>query len=255
MNVGICNLAAVPLRAASSHRSEMVNQVLFGEQCEVIRQEKEWAYVRLLDTGYEGWLLQGQFVQLPSETFSTAADDHFIVDLGGGTASYEDKKVELVPGTKIAISLVEQRNSAFPYHIEGDLRRLSATDFDIEFPKLIDYYHNSPYLWGGRTRSGIDCSGLSQALYTHFGVALPRDAYQQAEHGKTIESLSEIKRGDLAFFDNEEGRITHVGIMIDAETIFHASVSVRIDKMDAEGIFNREQNRYTHRLRNVKRFL
>lgn len=255
MNVGICKLSIIPLRASPSHRSEMVSQVLFAEQFEVLRQQDEWAHVRMLDTGYEGWLQWGQFTLLPEEsTVNISMDNGLVVDIRGGTASFGNEKVDLVPGTKIAKQLVEQLNSAFPYHIEGSLRRPSLTDFHIEFPKLINGYHNSPYLWGGRTRYGIDCSGLSQALYTHFGITLPRDAYQQAEHGEVVDSLSGIKPGDLAFFDNEEGRITHVGIMIDIETIFHASVSVRIDKLDAEGIFNPEQNRYTHKLRVIKRF-
>lgn len=256
MKLGICNLSITPLRATTSHRSEMVSQVLFGEEFEVLQYKKEWAHIRMRDTGYEGWLQQGQFILLSREGFiNVSAGNGFVVSIRGGTACFENKKVDLVPGTKIAEQLVEQPNLVFPYRIEGDLRKPNVADFEIEFPKLIDYYDNSPYLWGGRTRAGIDCSGLSQVLYAHFGMTLPRDAYQQAEHGQEVGGVSEIKPGDLAFFDNEAGRITHVGIMIDKETIFHASVSVRIDKMDVEGIFNQDQNCYTHRLRIVKRFL
>jgi cell wall-associated NlpC family hydrolase len=91
-------------------------------------------------------------------------------------------------------------------------------------------------------------------VYRHFGIQLKRDAYQQADAGRTVDFLSEIKPGDLAFFDNEEGRITHVGIMVDGETIVHASGEVRVDKMDQQGIYNQEAGRYSHRLRIVKRY-
>lgn len=109
-------------------------------------------------------------------------------------------------------------------------------------------------MWGGRSRYGIDCSGFSQLVYKHFGISLLRDAYQQAESGQTVDFLSEILPGDLAFFDNEAGRITHVGVMIDYETIIHAAGRVRVDKMDNQGIFNADLNRYTHNLRIVKRY-
>lgn len=255
MNIGVCNLSIIPLRAANTHRSEMVSQVLFAEQFEILQEEKEWAYIRMFHIDYEGWLQRGQFVRLPENNFiATSEGDCLVVDIMGAAAFSGDRKVDLIAGTKIPEQLLQQQYTGFPYQIDGNLRRPNTTDFEIEFPKLIAYYYNSPYLWGGRSHVGIDCSGLSQGIYTHFGIQLPRDAYQQAEKGKTVDFFSEIKPGDLAFFDNEEGRITHVGVMMDVETIFHASASVRIDKMDPEGIFNKEQNRYTHKLRIVKRF-
>lgn len=254
MNIGICNLSVIALRATNTHRSEMVSQVLFAEQFEILQEEKEWVYIRMFDINYEGWLQRGQFIPLPEDhVIAIPKDDYLIVDVKGATAFSHDRKVDLVPGTKIPRLLLQQY-PGFPYRIEGNLRRPNVIDFETEFPKLIDYYYNRPYLWGGRSHVGIDCSGLSQAIYTHFGIQLPRDAYQQAEKGKVVDFLSEIKPGDLAFFDNEERHITHVGIMMDTETIFHASANVRIDKMDSEGIFSKEQHRYTHKLRIVKRF-
>ena len=255
MHTGICNLSVIPLRAANTHRSEMVNQVLFAEQFEILKEAHEWVRVRLFDTNYEGWLQQGQF-SLLTEIFNELGENENIriIDIMGGTATNGEKKVVLFPGTKIPESLLERTHPAFPYQIVGDFRIPQIDDFTSQFNRLVDYYHNSPYLWGGRTQAGVDCSGLSQIIYSYFGVSLPRDAYQQAEGGKRIAVLAEIRPGDLAFFDNEEGRIVHVGLMIDTETIFHASANVRIDKMDTEGIFNKELNRYTHKLRMVKRY-
>ena len=114
---------------------------------------------------------------------------------------------------------------------------------------------NVPYLWGGRTHFGIDCSGFAQAVYRLQGITLKRDAYLQAEQGQTVDFLQEAKLGDLAFFDNEEGRITHVGMMLNNEQIIHASGKVKIYKIDMQGIYSAEQKKHTHKLRIVKRML
>ena len=116
------------------------------------------------------------------------------------------------------------------------------------------FFLNAPYLWGGRTPWGIDCSGLTQQVYKHFGIAILRDASQQATQGKTVNFLAEAKPGDLAFFDNAEGRIIHVGILLSPEEIIHASGRVKIDRIDNEGIYSEELGKRTHQLRIIKRF-
>ncbi|MFD1770034.1 C40 family peptidase [Sphingobacterium suaedae] len=255
MVTAFCHLSVVPLRAAASHRSEMVSQVLFAEEFEILIEEPDWYYIRLLDTNYEGWIQHGQFVMSTNST-APVVTDHLsrIVDIGGANALVNGQEIRLVHGTKIPSGLLGDNRHALYSRIDSPLRTANLHDFDTELTKLVAYYKNSPYLWGGRTSYGIDCSGLSQVLYAHFGIPLPRDAYQQAELGETVDFLTEVRRGDLAFFDNEEGRIIHVGLMLDTETVLHASASVRVDKMDSEGIFNRNWNRYTHKLRIVKRY-
>lgn len=255
MVLGVCNLTIVPLRAEASHRSEMVSQLLFGDRFEILQQQADWVYIRLFAPAYDGWLQKGQFMEIvasespDTEVFSNTQ----IVDLAGAYAVSSEQRIELLPGTSVPAG-VFMSSSADAYAIEGALRNPTTADFEGELPKLVAYYSGAPYLWGGRSRYGIDCSGLSHAVFAHLGIALPRDAYQQAELGTTVDFLSEIKPGDLAFFDNEAGRITHVGIMLDSETILHASASVRIDKMDAEGIYHNQWKRYTHRFRIVKRY-
>lgn len=248
MSISACNLSIVPLRSEALHRSEMVSQVLFGENFEIIEESVDFTRIRLMESKYEGWIQNYQF----GNVILSGVKRHTIVDIGGAKAISGSKVVHLLHGTSIPGShiTIGQEN----YIIEGVIRDATLSDFKTEFPKLIQHYKNTPYMWGGRSIFGIDCSGLSQLIYKHFGIALLRDAYQQAESGEIVDFLTEIKPGDLAFFDNKEGRITHVGIMIDSETILHASGSVRIDKMDSQGIFNAEQKRYTHNLRIVKRY-
>lgn len=241
-----CNLSIVPLRAEASHRSEMVSQLLFGETFEILEEGIDFVHIKTDKPSYQGWIQKYQYDKVDNVNDAT-----HIVDVFGSKAESQAHIVHLQHGTYVSAEMLVGQEK---YQIQGAIRIPTLDDFEIEFPKLVTYYKNTPYLWGGRSNQGIDCSGFSQVVYRHFSYDLPRDAYQQAEIGQTVDFLTEIKAGDLAFFDNEAGKITHVGIMIDNETIIHASGRVRIDKMDSEGIFNAEQNKYTHKLRIIKRY-
>lgn len=250
MEFGYCNLSIIALRAQPSHRSEMVSQLLYGEYCEILQVEAEWTQVRTVENKYEGWIQHRQYTLTTAEEVFKA-DDPAIVGLQGAYLYGRGQRINLLHGTKVSAA---QRAQTAVSPVQGTLRQAQLVDFDSEFPKLIEHYNFAPYLWGGRSAFGIDCSGLSGLFYAHFGISLPRDAWQQAEQGSVVDFHTEIVPGDLAFFDNEEGKITHVGIMIDAQTIIHASAMVRIDRMDAEGIFNTDLHRYTHKLRIIKRY-
>ena len=121
--------------------------------------------------------------------------------------------------------------------------------------KIAFQYINAPYLWGGKTPLGIDCSGFTQMVYKLSGVAIPRDASEQAKVGTIIQNLNDAEIGDLAFFNNDAGRITHTGIILDNGYIIHAHGKVRVDKINENGIFNLDSEEYTHKLRMIRRFL
>ena len=249
MEYGICNLGMIPLRAEAKHQSEMVSQLLFGETFELLEHTDNWVRIVTTFDGYQGWISSLQFAMIDGYQLVTGKPSIL-------TNTIITEAVKLSDGSKVYIPF----GSSLPFFENGkcsignedyriDMRSNNAAIIDIARSFL-----NTPYLWGGRTHAGIDCSGYVQALMRTQGVNLMRDAWQQAGQGKVVDFLQEAQPGDLAFFDNEEGRIVHVGMMLSNEQIIHASGKVKIDRIDSQGIFSDELKKYTHQLRIIKRY-
>jgi len=251
MEYGICNLAIIPLRAEASHRSEQVSQVLFGETFEITDWKDDWVKIITAADDYSGWIGRLQFIML-------------------GHMAYKRFKQTPAPLTYRAVTQAWKisNNSVLYLPIGSSLAFLEGTTchigderFEIigeigeteNIAATVTSFLNTPYLWGGRTHFGIDCSGLTQAVFKLQGINLLRDASQQAEQGYAINSLHETKLGDLAFFDNTEGNIVHVGIILNNEKIIHASGKVKIDTIDEKGIYSEDLKRYTHKLSSIRR--
>lgn len=251
---GICVLTAVPLRATPSDKAEMVTQMLYGETYQIEDSQTKWLLVKLDDDGYEGWIDQNQHEPIANELLS-AYKISKKKQLIAHSKAFQTKNgaVNLSFGSRICF------DSKIPNALDNkDLNESTVKDIPVSFNAelLVSFaglFVNTPYLWGGKTAFGIDCSGLTQIIAKAAGLLLPRDAYQQAEYGETIDFFQEALPGDFAFFDNEEGRITHVGIVAGNNTIIHASGKVRIDTLDHHGIFHAERKKYTHQLRFIKR--
>jgi hypothetical protein len=239
MTYGICNLSAIALRKENRHTSEMVSQLLYNETYTVLDKTHEWVLIQTHFDHYEGWIQAKQFCEINEEAYNAlkGKKTYFI-----NKAITEYKGKHLTLGTPIFESHPDAIEMPTKFHPE----------MMIAYAKLL---LGSPYLWGGRTAFGIDCSGLIQLCARLSGLLLPRDASQQMEHGELVYFLQETQPGDLAFFGNEEGHITHVGIVMGNERIIHASGQVRIDFLDQTGIFNKERNEHTHRLQAVKRLI
>lgn len=245
--IGICILSNIVLRREGDSKSEIISEVLFGETFSVIEELNGWTKVTLNDDQYTGWINSKQFEILQTAVqhkqiaalypylSAVITNGKIMIPAGSNLPDLADNKFVI---NKTVYSLAESN----PVHNTGNI---------IE---IAEQYLNVPYLWGGKTPFGIDCSGFTQVVFRQCGIQLPRDAYQQAESGSIVSFREQVKAGDLAFFDNDEGRITHVGIMIDTNTIIHASGRVRIDTMDNFGIMNKEINQYSHKLRVIKRY-
>lgn len=253
----ICPLAQVPVRLEPSDISEMVTQILFGETFSIIEEKGSWLLIRMHHDNYEGWIDRKQSM-LVSEDFIEKANNgpnHIITDKTAECYCKNDSTFILVgKGSHLPLA------AGNTFHLGH--KTYTSISKSKSIPKKFSSsnvaatalaYVNTPYLWGGRSIMGIDCSGLVQVVYHMCGFDLPRNAAQQANFGYALDFVDEALPGDLAFFDNPAGEIIHVGIIIGNGKIIHASGRVKIDTLDHNGIFSIEQNTYSHSLRIIKR--
>ena len=250
----ICNLSIIPLRAEPNDRSEIVSQVLFGEHFEIFETQKQWAKIKLQFDGYEGWVDTKQYQTITDKNFKDLSKDAII--LNSDLVEYITNPFNILLPIPLGASLSFLNHSEINLdNFEFEGLRTSGVKPKASLIATAYMYLNAPYLWGGKTPFGIDCSGLTQMVYKLNGYHLLRDASQQSTQGEALSFIEESEPGDLAFFDNEEGKITHVGIIMDDNYIIHASGKVRIDRLDHLGIYNAELNRHTHRLRVIKKII
>lgn len=254
MQYGIGALSAVPLRAEPSDRSEMVNQLLFGESYQVLEKRKKWLRIRLQHDAYEGWLDHRQFypvAELPKGPVALAGELIELISSQDGSQHFPVFMGALLPAWRKKSQNFNLGDWQGEYRGQTYLKPLKRE----EIIEKAFAYLNAPYLWGGRTPAGIDCSGFTQMIYRFAGLNIPRDASQQAKKGQVLSFIEEAEPADLAFFDNHEGAIVHVGLILPNNYILHASGKVRLDRLDQTGIFNAEERSHTHKLRVIKKIL
>lgn len=253
---GISEISIVPVRAEPAETSEQRTQVLFGETFEILEENDKWSYIKLTFDQYEGWIDKKTITYLQkkafddinsSSTYITKPFSEIILD------KQNNEQIILPAGCTLPNFNADTRKFSINHHAYEKINNIEQRSLNIV--DLCKLFLNAPYQWGGKNPFGIDCSGLVQIIYKILGINLPRDANMQVTQGETINFIGEIAAGDLAFFDNEEGEIIHVGIILNKEEIIHASGKVRIDKFDHQGIFNRELKKYTYKLRIIKRIL
>jgi gamma-D-glutamyl-L-lysine dipeptidyl-peptidase len=259
MNYGICLLSVVPCRKEASNTSELVTQLLFGETYEIAEESEGWYKISTTFDAYVCWLNKKQHNSLSEASFNK---------INSSKIKCNGDLVQIIKNKKLNTNIPITIGSSLPLLKEHDMQwddhhfSFDGTALDTgiknKAQKIIQtsyLFLNSPYLWGGKSPFGIDCSGFTQLVFKLNGHKIPRDAAQQVEIGSPLSFVEEAEAGDLAFFDNEEGRIVHVGILLDNQSIIHSSGQVRIDRFDHYGIFHSEHKKYSHNLRVIKRIL
>lgn len=249
MQYGLCNLGIVPIRLEPSDTSEMVTQALYGDYFKVLEQRKKWSRIRFAFDNYEGWIDNKQYQEIVEETY---------LDLSQSAINLSKDLIEFVS---------DALHNLYPIPVGSDLNGLQLLNHSFEGKSLIAkrpkseiiktsfLYLNAPYLWGGKTPFGIDCSGFTQMVYKLNGYEILRDASEQSTQGEALSFIEESEPGDLAFFDNAEGDIIHVGIIMKDNYIIHSHGKVRIDRLDHSGIYNIDKNIHTHKLRVIKKII
>lgn len=249
MKYGICNLSIVPLRKESSDTSELVSQILYGEVFKILESRKYWSRIRLAFDSIEGWIDNQQYVEIEESDYTNITNSPSVLstDLVEFIEDEHQRLITIPLGS--SLNALELLNHNFDGQIsqqQHPKQSLIGTAFN---------YINTPYLWGGKTPFGIDASGFTQMVYKLNGYELLRTPEQQCSQGVALSFIEESEAGDLAFFDDHEGKIIHVGIIMEDNYIIHVNGKVRIDRIDHSGIYNVDQQSHTHKLRVIKKII
>ncbi|MDA3818899.1 MAG: C40 family peptidase [Candidatus Delongbacteria bacterium] len=251
METGITQLSLIPVRSTTSEHSEQVTQLLFGEQFEVLKKRGSWLYIRSLTDNYEGWIDKKMAGNLSSSQPEDVKHETIVPDVFAKSTDEQGNTILIPAGAKIP---APDKNNKFQTGDKIYSLDTLPDNHTITLQKTTTQFLNAPYLWGGKTVFGMDCSAFVQIVFRIMGKDLPRDASQQAIEGETICFRHDAMAGDVAFFEGHNGKTIHTGIILDEKHIIHASGSVRIDLLDHSGIYNTDTGTYSHNLSVIRRF-
>lgn len=254
MKYGICNLSTLPLRIISDHSGEMISQLLFGDHYKVLQENKEWLKIKLAFDHCEGWIEAKQHIEISKDYFDDLNNSDFIVS--NELVDFIEDENHQLSSVLLGSRLPFYSDNSFnfldnQFRFEGNTCSKKRSKKHIINSAFL--YSNSPFLWGGRTPFGIDSSGFTQMIYRINGYSLKRKPAEQAMQGEVLSFIEESEPGDLAFFDDSEGEIIHVGIILANHHIMHCSGKVRIDLLDHSGIYNKDLKKHTYKLRVIKK--
>ena len=238
MSFGIIDLNIIPVRLKDDAKSEMISQFFFGETLTIIQKSEKWSFVESNLDKYRGWIRNLHFKPITKNQYKIIESQNKFFSTNEIKLTKYNNEIVVPTGSLISSS------KFLGYNYKNTIS-------NINFEKTAKGFLNSPYLWGGKTKNGVDCSGLVQSIYKTINKILPRDSDDQRKIGNVVCENFEV--GDLAFFGQTKDDITHVGILLNNNQIIHSYGRVRIDKFSEKGIFNNEENRITHELQIIKR--
>lgn len=258
LDYGVCRLSVVPVRAEASDKSELTSQLLFGDHYEVIEmaRDRKWVKIRINFDQFEGWLDAKQHHPVSHEYYEYLNRAEFKITTDVTASILYNKSPQIIlMGSMIPISSSELFKMEEQFAFNGEAKNLGQKR-EFEYLRNVAIkYLNAPYLWGGKSPFGIDCSGFVQMVFKICGYRLFRDSWQQANQGKSFRNIEQGRAGDLVFFKNSEDKVNHVGIMLERDKIIHASGRVRVDHLNEEGILNLETKIYSHQFSHIRRIL
>ena len=265
-----------PVRMEPSEGSEQLTQLLFGEVCQVLERLPRWTKIRSTVDGQTGWVDFKMVTSIGNEAKGDEAKGIGVVavQIAAATDMETGEELMLTLGTRLpnyahgTFEVLGKKyliNPACVSHLEDALQAIGhPAGYRLEGKgeevcTIAQTLLNAPYLWGGKNAMGIDCSGFTQVVYSVFGVNLLRNAREQITQGTPVASLTEAQAGDLAFFDHADRdpkatNISHVGLLLDKQTIIHCSGCVHVDYIDDMGI-HLPDGELTHHLVQIKRYL
>ena len=253
--------SVVPVRTEPSECAEQSTQMLFGELCTILEQKSRWNRIKLMSDGQEGWVDAKMTTPMSDDEYKTYSEAltssaKVIFPMTYAVSENNGQTIPLTAGTQLA----QYKEGRFEvlgvgFRIDPSMVRVQPLEMNQEnLLQVVRFFLNVPYLWGGKNAMGMDCSGFTQTIMGLFGKNLLRNASEQVQQGEMVDSLNEAKAGDLVFFDHEDGKISHVGIVIDPERVIHCSGRVKVEKLDETGIFSAEQGEYSHHLVVIRRY-
>lgn len=255
MSYSVCCVPVAPMRMEPDHKAEMVSQLLFGE-CAIITITGKNGWVKIVSKNdtYTGWCQQSHLQEIDEEHYNLV--EQSLTADWANEIEYNGHPMYVPFGS--SLTAMRNGNSLWrrsTVHFSGKVWDPAEAKKDAKTLKQIAYkFLNTSYLWGGRSVFGTDCSGFSQMVFRFLNIPLMRDASMQAAQGELISFIQQARCGDLAFFDDEQGNIIHVGILLNEHEIIHAAGKVRIDKVDSQGIVNTDTGLRTQQLRIIKRY-
>ncbi|MDO4496456.1 MAG: NlpC/P60 family protein [Bacteroidales bacterium] len=270
MKYAICLQPYIPMRAVAQESSEMVSQLLFGDVFRIVDEQPRWYKVIRSCDDYEGWV-DWKTVTLISEKeylyYLNEASKCLLLrqpynpvtrtrDGVSGSAHLSwGSRIYNMDDTGITFRMQGERfdvpNMTYVNPVDSSsMSRNACAKYLLQQAQML---LNVPYLWGGCTAFGIDCSGFTQTLFRFINISLPRDASQQALLGTEV-PFEERQIGDLAFFGHGSDHVCHVGLVGDGNRILHCSASLHYDELREEGIWSQERGELSHNLIVIKRF-